>query len=361
MIVLIPITLCFAVGVLAVVLELRGRVPRTGETSRRYHAGLAFLLGALALFALSPQIALVFERPLPVDPPANPLAGEGCHDDSGNDAALIAFALALYFGARFGLGIIAAIARAIAQPPARVVTGKPAMTVAAIFLGVLFPIVSARILLPGPSADDFTTYGALTPDSGLRGWRIEHTIDALRAGPVVELPIMRGATSDITDGGGSHGYGGPYLKAGVHGWVGEQPVLIYESGGELVGAFVAERTVDRVPPDRRPRFTKWPLFAPLPGADGWLLVEHRPNRTIFAMKTYTDGSAENVDARDIWLILRPSEIPHGIAFALFLVGLACARTSLRRGNTPGYALLAAWLWLEAGAVDLFYYAPFLGL
>lgn len=361
MIILAPIVICAAVGVLAWVLELRGRQPRTVEMSRGRLAGLAFLLGLIACVAVSPQIGLVFDRPLPVEPPANPLAGEGCHDDSSDDAVILVIVLAVYFGARMGLGTLGALVRAAASPPPRVVTGKPAMSVAAIFVGVIFPIASVRILLPGPTPDDFATYGALTPDAGARGWRADVVIDGTRAGPFVELPRLSGSVSDITSSSRSHGSSGPYLKSGVHGWVADQPVLIFKDGERLVGAVVGDRDPSRVPPERRPHFETWPQVAPRGGADGWILVERRADGARFAMQTYEGGTADGVDLRDVWILVRPSEIPHGIAFMLILLGLACARASLRRGNSPGFALCAAWLWLEAGALDLYAYAPVLGL
>ena len=364
MIAVVPVIVCAGVCLLAVIAELRGRQARPTELSRGHRAGLAFLVGLVGLVALSPQLALVLDRPLPVAPPANPLAGDGCGDSSGDDTLVLVIALAVYLGARTGLGVVAALVRAIARPPARVVTGKPAMTVAAIFLGVIFPIVSARLLLPGPSPADFTTHGALTPDAGARGWRAEHTIDASRAGPLVPLRRLDRPVSDTTARAfRGHGSFAPErsLAPGLHGWVGGAPVLIYSNGAALVGAPVASRAPDEVPPERRPHFQSWPHVAPRSDTDGWLLVEHRRDGARFAVQTDASGKPEGVDHRDVWLLVRPSEIPHGIAFVLFLLGLAAALASQRRGHSPGLALVAAWLWLEAGAVDLFAYAPYLGL
>lgn len=359
----VPITICAAVGTVACGLELHGRQPRTVELSRRQLAGLAFLLGLLALVVISPQIALVFDRPLPVEPPADPLAGQGCSSDNSDHTILLVIVLVMYFGARAGLGILGAVVRALAPPPSRVVTGKPSMTVAAFFLAAIFPIVTARLLLPGPSPDDFATYGALTPDAGARGWRADLVIDGMCAGPLADLPRFDTAVSDIKLASGGHGTfsTGPYLAPGVHAWVADEPALIFKEGERLVGAPVYDRNPERVPLERRPRFQSWPQVAPRADGEGWILVERRPDGRRFAMKVASYGDAEDAEFRDVWALVRPSEIPHGIAFALVLLGIACARASQRRGNTPGFALCAAWLWLEAGALDLYAYAPVLGL
>jgi hypothetical protein len=366
---LVPIVACLAAGVIAAFWEARGRHAYTPVRGRAYHAGLAFMIGAMAVVVLSPQLILLFDRPLPVAAPANPRAGEGCSDDGSGNALAVVVALAVYLGGRLGPAMIAAFVRAVRGPPGVIYTGKHAQAVAAIFLGVVFPFVSARLLVPGPMPADFTTYGALTPDGGLRGWRIEHTVDALRGGPLRELPILRGSVSDLS--AGSHGHGsfssGPYLKSGVHGWVAGEPVLIFVDENRLVGAHVDTRDAADVPPERRPRFESWPLVAPRPagfsdgGGDGWILVDRRRDGAIFALKVSSFGDATHVDTRDVWLLVRPTEVAHGVVFALFLVGLALALAAHRRGNSPGLALLSAWIWLEAGALDLYYYAPYLGL
>jgi hypothetical protein len=269
----------------------------------------------------------------------------------------------MYFGARAGLGALGAIVRAVAAPPSHVVTGQHAMKVGGLFLGVLFPIATVRVLLPGPTVDDFTTYGAITPDAGARGFRADLVIDGARAGELHDIPVLSDAMSDVKRGGGGHGTfsTGPYLASGIHAWVGGVPVLIFKLEHELVGATVSDRTSANVPPERRPHFRSWPKVAPRADGEGWILVEHRPDGSRFAMNVTSYGEADSADLRDVWALVRPSEIPHGIAFALALLGLAFARASLRRGNSPGFALCAAWVWLEAGALELYAYAPVLGL
>jgi hypothetical protein len=366
---LVPIVACLAAGVMAAFWELRGAHAYTPVRGRGYHAGLVFMIGAMTVVALSPQLILLFDRPLPVAAPANPRAGAGCSDDGAGDALAVVIALAVYLGGRLGPAMMAAFVRAVRGPPGFVYTGKHAQTVAAIFLGIVFPFVTARLFVPGPVAADFTTYGALTPDGGLRGWRIEHTIDALRTGPLEPLPLLDAPVSDLSEG--SHGHGtfssGPHLKSGVHGWVAGAPVLIFFDRGHLSGAFVASRDATDVPPERRPRFESWPLVAPRSagfadsGGDGWILVDRRRDGSTFALKVSSFGDATEVDSRDVWLLVRPSQLVHGITFALFLLGLSLAHAAHRRGNSPGLALLSAWIWLEAGALDLYYYAPYLGL
>ncbi|HUQ03028.1 MAG TPA: hypothetical protein VM261_11055 [Kofleriaceae bacterium] len=365
---LVPIVACLAAGVVAAFWELRGAHAYTPVRGRGYHAGLVFVIGAMTVVALSPQLLLLFDRPLPVAAPANPHAGEGCSDDGSGNALAVVIALGVYLGGRLGPAMMAAFVRAVRGPPGFIYTGKHAQTVAAVFLGVVFPIVSLRIFVPGPTVDDFTTYGALTPDGGLRGWRAEHMIAALRTGPLEPLPILDAPTEDLSEG--SHGHGsfssGPHLKSGIHGWVAGDPVLIQVHETRLVGARVLTRDASDVPSERRPRFETWPLVAPraagFSDADGgWILVERRRDGSIFAMKVSSYGDADQVDIRDVWPLVRPTEIPHGITFALFLLGIALARAAHRRTSSPGLALLSAWIWLEAGALDLYYYAPYLGL
>lgn len=360
----VAVTLCAVASLAAVIAELHGRRPSATELSRGHRAGLAFVLGVMALVVLSPQLALVFDRPLPVAPPDDPLGGAGCGDDAGDDALLFVVVLVVYVGGRAGLGILACVVRAVAAPPTRVVTGRRALMISACFVAVTFPLATARLLLPGPTPDDFRTYGALTPDAGARGWRAEHTLDARGGGPLVELRrVGRPASDTHVHECHSHAcfFSGRRLATGLHAWVGDAPVLIYAQGDTLVGAPVTARDPSEVPSARRPHFQGWPQVATRSHGDGWLLVERRRDGSFFAVQTWASGQAESVYHRDVWLLVRPSEIPHGIAFALILLGLAAARASRRRGDSPGLALLAAWLWLEAGALDLFAYAPYLGL
>ncbi len=362
MIAVVSVALVVAACLAAVVAELRGRQPvpdAAAKTGKR--PGLAFLLGAIALVVLSPQIAFVVERPLSVDMPVDPHAGEGCGGDSDGGAAFLVVALGIYLGGRFILGLLGMLVRAIAGAPTRVVTGTHAQAIAAFAVALTFGVTWLRLFWPGPSENEIHTYGALTSDAGLRGWRIEHTIAALSDGPLLEIPVGP-ATHDIQRSEShSHGsWGRDRLKDGLHAWVAGKPVLFYWTGEQIVGAPTPDRHPSDVPSARRPHFQIWPRVASHRDG-GWLFVERRPGGSIFAVQTFGSGTARGVDTRDLWLVLRPSVIAHAVGLLLVLAGVAAAAAAQRRGDAPGLRLLSAWIWFEAAALELFYYAPFLGL
>ncbi len=362
MIAFVPIALLFATCLVVVVLELRSRRP-VAAAARRERVGHAFMLGLISLVVLSPALALIFDRPLPVEPPVDPHAGEGCGDSSSAGDELVVLAIVIYLGARSGIGIVAAIARAVAGAPKRLVSGHAGLTVAAFALALTHSAAWVRVLMPGPTPDDFATYGALTPDHGAEGWRAELMLRRARRGPLVEIPHGPALASDVEERrSSSHGSwsSGSRLKDGLHAWVGGEPVIFYLTGDGVAGASVEQRSRNDVPPERRPHFQTWPRVAPAAGG-GWIFIERRPDGASFALETYASATATGVDQREVWLLVRPSPWPLVIATLLGLLGLWAAVTAHRRGDAAGLGLVASWLWLEAAALDLFAYAPYLGL
>lgn len=365
--VLILGTVLGVLGVAVLVIELR-RAPTSTTATAGARVAVMGALGALVLVALSPSLALVDLRDLPVERPAEPWrdATGGCGRDDGLGAGVMAIALAIYVAVRGGPAVIAMVAAAARRRPGaprRLPDGRAALRVATIAFAVTGGLATARLAAGGAAPEAFTTYGALTP-AGARGWRVDAAL-ALTLG--ASAPIATGApiADELAHHPGSHmpPASGPFTlaRAGLQAWVGAQAVLFHVGdAGRVVGAPVSHRDPAMIPPARRPHFGTWPRVARLDdrhlaivgtGADGGVLAVKVSDYDLGAVAaTYADAG----------LLVRPRWWPWLLGAIVGAAGVALGRRAQRRDH-PAHRLIAAWLLLEATAVMTYGHLAALGL
>jgi hypothetical protein len=232
--------------------------------------------------------------------------------------------------------------------------------------GAVAVLAAVRVALGGLAPEDFGTHGALTPDRGASGWRLDLVLvgalaDGAQLRPLAEGPPL---DSELAWGEGSDCCGALALMPGWHevpglkAWVGGTPVLIERrDDGTLRWRRVAERHEEDFPRARRPAFHSLPRWAP--AADGgYVLVETRRDGACFALLMGAGGSAAATFHHVGWLLAAPAW-PLVVLVLALLAALLLARRAAA-GSVHGAVLrfAAAWLALEAALGTAVLYLPY---
>jgi len=369
--------LCLPLAMVALLLfalaELRRAPPANAPAPPDPHLarGLvwAFVAG-LALVPLSPAWSIAAgEEPLPVAPPDTPEGGAWSFNfDFG--VQLLLFAVVAFLLLRFGPALVAFLLGRRRSAPARPVpTGRRLVLAAGLLAAAVAVLAAARVAWGGASLDDFGTYGALTPDEGSSGDRLERVLERRLAEGAVLRPVPPGEpleTEVVLGGSSSDNYMAIALDAltthevpGLKAWVADRPVLFArQADGSLVARPVASREPDDFPPARRPHFRTMPRWAEGLGRGTYVLVEDRPDDVSFVVRMDATGAVP-ATVGDVGLLLAVSAWPMlGLLCAIFLAIWLTRRAAA--GSPWGGPLRfgAAWLLLESAVAAALMYWPY---
>jgi len=362
-----------AVVALLVALELRRAsvLPALAPPDRRRARGavLAFALAACGA-PLAPAWVVPFTDfggPLPVAEPENPHAGEPWTFDFGFTWELLLAAALLVVLVRVVPVVVAWFVghrRRAAELP--LPAGRTFSQLAGGLAGAVAVLAVARVAFGGVAPGDFTTHGALTPDAGAAGWRLDLVLVDVIADAAALRPLAAGPplASELEWDEGNDCCGALAMMPGWHevsglkAWVGGRPVLI-ETTAERTLRWrpVAERDERDFPGARRPRFESLPWWAP--AADGgYVLLETRPDGSTFAMRSDGTGSRTVTSWEVSWLLAAPAGPLLVLLLAMLAAFLLARRAAAGSIHGPVLRFAAAWILLEASAGTVVLYLPY---
>jgi hypothetical protein len=372
--VLLGLLLAVAALFLFALVELRRAPPEGTPAPPEPHLarGLvrAFVAG-LVLAPLSPAWLAVTNSatPLPVARPDTPEGGAWSFDFDFGPQFWV-FVVGGFLLVRLGPVLVAfLIGRRRTAAVRPLPTGRRLALAAGLLAAAVAVLAAARVAWGGASLDDFGTYGALTPDKGSSGDRIDRVLDRRIAESAILQPPAPGEPleTEVTLGGASSdNYMAIALDAltthevpGLKAWVADRPVLFErQKDGSLAARPVADRQPGDFPPARRPHFRTMPRWAEGAEPGSYVLVEERPDELCFVVRMDETGAVPTM-VNDVGLLLAVSAWPMlGLLCAIFL---AIGLTRRAAAGSPWGAPLrfgAAWLLLESAVAVALMYWPY---
>ncbi|GAC1351060.1 MAG: hypothetical protein NVSMB1_00490 [Polyangiales bacterium] len=323
---------------------VKSEVQTTGRDVR-HRSWIAALFTGVAFTTLGPEVIVFLvtggRDSMPVAPPDG---GGGC---SGGEPAHSVFAemtalVAWWLVARIVPLVIAYVVRKrkLAQgrlrpSPSGVLFLRSVLCIA----GFVWAAAVVRFAIGGAEPDDFQTFGAFTPDGGIRGFRARWVLSRVVGSPAKEFaqkvlagePVRYEQTNCSTHNN-CFGMEGHFFNcaAGLRVWVTGKPFFITGTIGvpakevqydSLHAPLYAHEIVDEKPlavevnphHDARPHFERMPEFFVSSGEV--VFVEARPDGSVFAVAPTTAATVERVG-----LLLRAPLWPVAMLAAIALAG-----------------------------------------
>lgn len=363
----------FVATVTLVVLELRRAAahpaPAPAEGGRARGAVLAFAAAACGSVFTPAWFFFLerFGRPLPVERPASPASGEPWNLDLELGTALLLTAAGLVVVVRLVPVVVAwFVGRRPRAAALLLPSGRRFSQVAGGIAGAVAVLAAARVALGGFQPVDFGTHGALTPDAGASGWRLDLVLVEALVEDAELRPLAAGSplASELEWDEGNDCCGALALMPGWHevrglkAWVGGLPVLIEAPpGGTPRWRRVVERHEEDFPRARRPSFESVPRWAPAAGG-GIVLVETRGDGRRFVVRADAVGSTPAAFHDVGWLLAAPVAPLVVLLLAMLAAFVLARRAAAGSVHAAPLRFAAAWLLLEAAAGTVVLYLPY---